>query len=357
MNVLFLCGREVNYPLNQTLIDSMREFFDVNVIYEHGSRKPILLRSAQVLTKALPHLVSNKYDLVFISFYGHLLTLPSAILTKIPTLFYPFISTFETLVDDRKIYSRNHLIAKLAFWLDRTSCRLADHILLDTQANINYFSSKFGIPIHKFHLLPIGCDERIFYPRDSTIDGKVIVIYHGAFLPLHGIDYVVQAANLLRNREDIQFHLIGNGLKYDQMRQLAAGYGLKNIQFNSSVPVRQLPIEIAKASIALGGHFGTSDKAARVIAGKTFQDLAMGKATIVGDGPANHELFQHGHDAWFCEVGNADALSRAILTLADDQTLRDQIGRNGRQTFIEKASMASMKPQLAAIIRKVVNHS
>ena len=102
--------------------------------------------------------------------------------------------------------------------------------------------------------------------------------------------------------------------------------------------------------ICLGGHFGTSDKAARVIAGKTFQDLAMGKPTIVGENAANHELLTHGYDAWFCPMSDPQALAEGIRTLAEDAPLRAQLGRNARRSFLERASLEVIQAQVRQVV-------
>ncbi len=354
MHILYLCGREASYPLNQVLIRSFRKFARVDVIAESGPRRPILLRSLQVLLSALPRLLSTHYDLVFVGFYGHLLMLPLKALTRAPILFNPFISTFETLVDDRKKFTARSLPARLAFWLDKTACRAASHILLDTQANIEFFSTTFGIERERFSCVYIGSDETLFSPQPEPESNQVIVIYHGSYLPLQGIDSVIHAAALLNADKTIRFHMLGNGLEYERIQKLVAELKVENIDFLPAVPVEKLPAAIARAEIALGGHFSSSSKASRVIAGKTFQDLAMGKATIVGDTSANHELLTHAFDAWFCPVENPRALAESIQTLAQDASLRRAIGSNARQTFLKTASIPVLTGQLQAVAQKVI---
>ena len=130
--------------------------------------------------------------------------------------------------------------------------------------------------------------------------------------------------------------------------------GLFVLEFLDFVPPKLMPDIIAEADICLGGHFGRSDKAMRVISGKTFQDIAMGKPTIVGDSPANRELLTHGYDAWFCRMNSPEDLALGIKTLAANPEDRLMIGANARQTFIENASLEVQTPKLKAIIEKVI---
>ena len=355
MKILFLCGRETGYPLNQVLVELMRKFSTVTVVNEHGSGKSILKRSAQVLAQALPEIRSGQYDLIVIGFFGHFLAPPVRALTHTPILFHPFISTYETLVFDRKKAGPNSLRGRLSFWLDRTACQAADHLLLDTHANVTYFSKLFQLPLERFSVIPIGSDERMFYPRPAQPNNGVkTVLYHGAYLPLQGIDVIIHAAKLLDEQPDIRFKMLGYGMEYDRIQALVKRLAIHNIDFCPGVPLNQLADQIAPADICLGGHFGTSEKAARVIAGKTFQDLAMGKATIVGDNDANRELLTHGHDAWFSPADDPQALANAIRTLASNTALREQIGRNPHQTFMQRASLSVLEGQLKLVVEKVV---
>lgn len=354
MRILFLCGREADYPLNRFLIDSCRRFARVDVPAERGSGKSILLRSLRVALEGLPGLLTREYDLVFVSFFGHFLMQPLRLFRRAPILFHPFISAYETLVDDRGRYAPGSLPARLARRLDLMALHAADHILLDTQANIDWFADQFGLPPESFSRICIGSDEGLFHPRPKRKSGgPTVVLFHGSYLPLHGIDIILHAAAALNDRNDILFRMVGRGMGYERITRLAAELGLRHIEFLDRVPLPVLPAVIAEADICLGGHFGDSDKALRVIAGKTFQDIAMGKATIVGDTRANHELLTHRRDAWFVPPSDPAALAGAIAALADDPARRERIGASAAHTFLENASLQVLAPQVRALVEKV----
>lgn len=356
--ILFLCGREAAYPLNRFLIDSARTFARVDVIDEDGPGHSIVRRSLRLAIEAVPRMLSGKYDLVLVGFFGHFLMLPAGLLRRSPVLFHPFISAHETLVEDRETYRPGSLPARLALRLDRTACYLADHLLMDTQANIEFFSRAFEIPAERFTRLYIGADERLFRPRPRPgSEGRVVALFHGSYLPLHGIDVILHAASRLDHRDDLVFRLVGKGMGYDRITALAAELGLRNIEFRDFVPLETLPEVIAGADICLGGHFGTSDKALRVIAGKTFQDIAMGRATVVGDTRANRELLTHGEDAWFVPPSDPDALAAALNRLADDGDLRDRLGTAAAATFRANASLEVLTPQLKKLIEGMIETS
>lgn len=355
MNILFLCGREVSYPLNQILIRSLQQIGNVEVIDANGSGKSILKRSIKVFFQAFPRLLAQPYDLVFIGFYGQFLAPAVRPFTKAPIVFHPLISTYETLVFDRKKVAQNSIPAKLAYTLDTAACRAADHILLDTENNAAYISKLLDIPREKFSTIFVGSDEHAFYPRPARQTGsRHLVIYQGSFLPLHGVDVIIQAAKLLDEHKNIRFRLFGDGPERKRIDQMIESLCISNIEFHPAISQKEMAEQLAEASVCLGGHFGPSEKAARVIAGKTFQDIAMGKATIVGENAANHELLTHRFDSWFCPMNDPHALAEAVLTLVENADLREKIGQNARQTFLQHASLQALAPKIGQVVNQVI---
>jgi glycosyltransferase involved in cell wall biosynthesis len=355
MKLLFLCGREIDYTRNQVLLRAFRRIGEVETVVESGTTKSLVFRSARIALRAFPDYISNRYDLIFVGFYGHLLMIPIGLFCKSPILFDAFVSTYDTLTSDRLSFSPKSLMGKMAAFLDRSACHFANKILLDTPAHEQYFSSILGVANHKLNSLPVSCNEEIFYPRvNSLAINKTLVLSYSSYLPIHGIDTIINAAEILRN-EPIQFRLIGQGPLYKSVYKYANELDLKNVTFLPPIPLQLLSDEIAVADICLGGHFGLSDKASRVIPGKIYQMLAMGKPVIAADSQANKELLQHGTSAYLCPAGNPPALAQAILDLHRDHQLCKNIGIGGRETYEKKCSEEVVTEKLRKLISEMIN--
>lgn len=355
MKILFLSGRELCYPRNDVLLRALGRLGVVEAI-GYPDRASIVLRSFQVLLRALPKLLRNDYDLVVVGFYGHFLMLAVGLVARAPILFDAFVSTFDTLAQDRQKFHPRSWPGRLSFWLDQASCRLADHILLDTPAHVRYFVDEFGLPEEKFSAVPVGCNETIFSPQTVWVPRRsgepVRVLHYSSFLPLHGTDVIVRAAALLRDKP-IEFRLIGDGPQYSQVRQLAGQLELQNVHFLPSIPLEALPGEIAVADICLGGHFGPSEKAGRVVPGKIYQMLAMGKPVIAAATQANRQFLTHEQNAYLCLPNRPEVLAAAILNLYDDADLCFRLGCAGRTLYEQTSSEQKINEQIEKIVMEL----
>jgi glycosyltransferase involved in cell wall biosynthesis len=356
MKILFVAGRELSYPRNDVMLRALQRFGEVNVIGENrlGS---LTLRNVRLILRLIPRILLNQHDLVFVGFYGHLMMLFAGILSRKPIIFDAFVSTYDTLSNDRQIVRPGSIIGKLAFHLDVVSCRLADHILLDTAQHIDYFVNTFNITPNLFDALPVGCNESIFYPREEPSNDQLTVLYYTTYQPLHGVDIVVQAAYLLRSRPDIHFRLIGTGPEYKKVKELIEQLKLNTISLTPYMPLNELPAEIGSADILLGGHFGTSSKADRVIPGKIYQILAMQRPLIAGDTLANRMLLDHGTSALLCRPGDPAAMAETIETLYKDSDLRSQIKTNGKKLYETCCSESTITERLELIVNRVLQET
>lgn len=348
MKVLFICGREPEYVRNQIILRSLHQFAEVNAITDSGKTYPG--RHLRLLIKLLSGY--REHDIVFVGFYGYLLVPLLRLLSRKPIIFDAYLSTYNTLCFDRRVVKPDSLLGRLVFLMDRLACRLADVVILDTRAHSAYFSNLYHLPPEKFRVLYLGYDEELFYPRSAPPERPFRVFYYGSFLPLQGIEYVVRAAKLLEDEPDIVFQIAGDGIRSGEIRALAESLNCKNIGFLGWIPYHQLPDAIAQASVCLGGHFSDTAKAQQVIATKTFQFLGMAKPTIVGDNPANTEIFTHGEHVYMCRVADPRSLVDAILTLRANRALREKIAWGGYRHSIERYSSARIGATLHDILRE-----
>jgi glycosyltransferase involved in cell wall biosynthesis len=355
MNIVFTSGRELDYPRNWMIFKLLQKKYKVNYIGRQSGRSNILKQSVLNAIKIFPYLRSQEYTLGFFGFYGHLLVLLVGKLAKPPLIFDAFLSTYDTLCFDRGYFSPTSIPGKFSKWVDIQACSIPKRIILDTRAQADFFHENLGIEKEKLDVLFVGCDEDLFFPRSQSLVNQKIVLFYGSLLPLHNIEVIIEAAKLTE-KYGVKFMFIG---PFDKIRseiktQLS---DCQNIQALPPVPIHKIPLYISNASICLGGHFGQSAKASRVIAGKTFQCIAMGKPTIVGDNQANRELLTHGYDAWFCKMNDARALAESILHLLSDDDLLRNLGKNAFQTFTLKASFSILEKELDEIIMKTIEAS
>ena len=333
MKILFISGRESTYTRNAVILKGLKDN-GVEIIKCTDESKSYFSRYLKIILKFLRNDLRD-FDLIFIGFFGQPLVPIIKKFSNKPIIFDAFLSAYDTMCFDRKKFSPNSVAGKFFYWLDRHSCELADKVILDSDVHINYFVNTFGLDRTKFERLFVGADDSIFFPisESECLNGKFNVFYYGSYLPLQGIEYIIKAAKQLEKDEDIQFKLVGNGIEHDKIVKLAQELDIKNVEFINWIPYENLPLEISKADICLGGHFSDVDKSKRVIAGKTFQFISMKKPVIVGDNPANRELFENGQNALLVEHANSNALADAILKLKEKKNLRLHIAEEGYRTF------------------------
>jgi len=350
--VLFISGREVDYIRNRVLLSALRTGFEVDTGTAVAPGTPLRMICGLLrLASRRPH-----YDVCFVGFYGQPLAVALSYLQRRPILLDAYVSTYDTVCQDRRWVPARSPGGRLAFWLDRHSCRRAAHVITDTRANADYFVDTFGIPKSKVSTVYVGCDQALFYPRDTRAAGDAPseVFYYSSFLPLHGTDVIIEAAALLRHRCDIHFTVGGDGRGRKAAQKEIQRLGLTNIELVGWIPLDELPEYISQASVCLGGHFSTIPKAARVISTKTFQFIAMRRATIVGENRATRELFDPGEHVYAVPMGDPEPLARAIRLLVDDDELRQHIAQRGYQRFQERLTMGVLAQEVAATVENAL---
>ena len=300
------------------------------------------------------------HDVVIVGYNGYFDLLLAKLLTKIrrkPLLFTPLFPLYETLIEDRSYMKTRSLKSKIIHKIDEVGCRLADLIVIETDEYIKYYNEEFGVPKEKFFQIPLGADEKTFYPRSSKKDPskRTRVLFYGTFIPLQGIHYIIKAAKLLESDPDIEFEIIGSGQLSEDIKDLAKRLQIRNTAFIEWVEYDTLPLHIQDADICLG-IFGDTPKAQRGIPIKVYEEMAMKKPVITGDTPAARDVFSHGEHVLLSPMADAKRPSEMILQLKNDVKLREKIAQEGyelyHRIFSEKHIAARLEIALSNCIQE-----
>jgi len=337
-----------DYARNKILISGLRKN-GVEVI-ECNSKRPFLLKYFDLVVQYWK--TRKKFDLIIVGFPGQTIVPLAKLICRKRIIFDAFLSVYDSYIFDRKTASPKSLKAKYYWFLDWFSCKLADKILLDTNEHIKYFSEVFGIKREKFSRILIGADDEVFYPKESkkAID-KFLVHFHGTYIPLQGIKYIIEAANILRG-ENIIFRLIGGGQEYKNIKEKIVSLELQNmVELIDFVPIEKVSKYISESDVCLG-IFGDTNKAKRVIPNKLYECVAMKKPVITADTIAIREIFKDNKELVFCAIADAESLANKILELRNNIEIRKKIANQGYNLYKEKFCPKVLGLELKNILKK-----
>ena len=318
--VLFISTKNSDYLRNTQEIEIIEQSAKSLKILAYKD-KSYLKRIIKIYLRCFKVIFSDKYDVIFVGFAPQLL-LPflNAFSRKSTLIIDFFISCYDTLVFDRRKFKENSFIAKIIHWIDKKTIENSDFVIADTKEHQKYFIKEFGLLNEKTEVLYLKADTSIYYPREqikaTEFQDKFIVLYFGSILPLQGVDVVLKSAEILADNADIHFYIIGP-LSDSQLVQ----YGpLKNVTHYKWLSQEELALKISEADLCLAGHFCNDiEKAKRTIPGKAYIYKAMQKPMILGDGPANHELYPPSEKDgnYYVPMGDAQKLAECILSVKE----------------------------------------
>ncbi len=268
----------------------------------------------------------------------------------VKVLFDPMISAWDKKVLEQKKWKAEEPRAKKLLKWEKKLMAGADFVAWDTSCHVDFAAEYLDVPREKMAALFTGTDEAVFYPKGSPEKSDTFrVLYHGAYLPLHGTETIVEAARLTEGKP-IQWDFLGWGAYKAETEAKAAG--LKNVRFLDKVPYEQVADVICAHDIVLG-VFGTTAKAARVIGNKVYECLACGRPTInefcTGYPPSAKDC----KAIKFIPAGDPAALVEAVEAYRADWANRETYFASAREFFERELSLGVVKGQLKAILERM----
>lgn len=193
-----------------------------------------------------------------------------------------------------------------------------------------------GVGAAKIHVVTNGADLSRFAPRprDDALacqlgfEGKFVVGYVGTHGMAHALDTVLQAADRLRDRQDIGFLFLGDGAQKAALKAKAAEMGLSSVVFVDSVTKDQVPRywSLLDGSII---HLKRTELFTTVIPSKLFECMAMGLPVLHGVAGESADIVRREECGVVFEPENAEALAREILALRGDPARRNAMSKAG----------------------------
>jgi glycosyltransferase involved in cell wall biosynthesis len=378
MRVCYFGTYDKNYPRNRIIIQGLRAngvdvderhiplWYDtkdkITVAFGGWIRLRFLARVANAyLSLMWQHSVSlRNYDAIILGYSGQfdaLLARPLTRLWSVPLVLDVFVS-IHLAAKERGLIETNPFAARMIYTIEKVACEIADLLFLDTSAYVDYFCKHYNLPKKKFRLVPLGANDRIFFPVSSREKSEQFqVLYFGKYLPLHGIDTILNAASLLKKETDIHFRMHGTGQLKETALELARSLDLDNVTFTGWLEdIARLSYEFAPYDVCLGA-FGDTAASRMTIQNKIYEGLAMRKAVITRDSPIVRSNFKDREHIILCPPDDPVALADAIMLLKDNSSLCNRVASNGYKVFIERYTPAIIGRQVKEHLERLTSEN
>jgi glycosyltransferase involved in cell wall biosynthesis len=232
-----------------------------------------------------------------------------------------YISLYDTYVRDRKLIKDGSKEAR--FWMEKDILALtkSDYIIHTASEELTYWEKILGINIDrsKVFIAPNCNVSTPVIKRKFMQDGILKICWWGTFIPLHGLDKILQAMKILKEHE-LQFTCTLLGVDNPHFYTYAEKIQLDNLEQHVvlrkdlSFPDGSLPkYLIDNCDLALG-IFGDTDKARYAVPNKLIEALAMESPTLTMNSPGLREFFNPETDLWTCEP-SPKSIAETILTI------------------------------------------
>jgi len=337
MKVLFSCSDKPTISRNRFHRNILKEKFDYSECISEG--KTYATRIPSILSR-LPFKMFGQ-DFYFVSYMGHFLVIFMRLFTKKPIVFDFYLSIFDMMCNDRKVYTPESMLGKLTYWIEKKSLEKADYVIVDTHKLIESLSNMYGVPKEKFVRVPLTINEdNVVQKEVARYKEQFTVLYVGSYIPLHGTEVIMEAAKLLEEKNaDIFILMIGQGPDHAKCQALAKEYKLKNIEFKGFMTLEELNYYYNATDINLG-LFSIGERANSVVLNKTNDSFRVGKPHLTLETDAMKEAFTDNEDIFYTKDNKPETLADRIIQIKNDPTLVASVGKNASRSYVDKLSNA-----------------
>lgn len=190
--------------------------------------------------------------------------------------------------------------------------------------------------------------------RELGIEDKFVFMYAGNIGHPTDIETIVEAADLLTDREEFHFVFIGAGVKKKWLESEVKRRSLRNVTVLDYRPRSEQIVFLNACDVGLvaliKGMWGTA------MPSRTYNIMAAGKPilALTESGSELARVIDEEEIGWHLEPGNAEALRDQIVEIFEEKDRPEEMGRRAREAALEKYST---KAAVEAYSRAVGNEA
>ncbi len=254
---------------------------------------------------------------------------------------------------------KNRLIIGVLEKIEMFLYRKADLVVAVAQGTIDTLVRR-GIPKNKLTLIPNGVELEQFQNGNAHVkktlgfEKSFVVSYIGTHGLAHRLETVLDAANLLKDDNRIQFLLVGDGAEKQNLVIRARELGLTNVYFHDQINRALIP-DFYNASDLFLVPLRKADLFTRNIPSKVYEIMAARKPMIIATEGESRKLVEQCGAGIGVSPENSAELAGKIMYLLDNEEDCRLMGANGYAFVLANASRKRLAEDYLIVLQGLIN--
>jgi len=249
-------------------------------------------------------------------------------------------------------------LSKLLKWQEKVSIKFAHSVITTNKSFKDRFVQR-GCPPDKINIVMNSPLDSIFNkfinkPKNKSDEKKFVLMYHGSIVERNGLDDLVNAVNILKEKiPGLQLIVYGYGEYLPVFLEIVEKLNLENIiEFRDLVPIDKIAEIIPNCDIGIIpnklGPFTQINFPTRI-----FEYLHMKKPVIVPRTQGINDYFNE-ESIYYFNSGNVENLAEVIFKIYSDQDKAAEVVKKGYEIY-QKYRWENQAKNLIEIYEKLHN--
>lgn len=213
----------------------------------------------------------------------------------------------------------------------------------------------------KIEMVSNSSDLKVFSPEISGTkirekygwSDKFVLMHFGAMGKANGLDFLVEAAENLKDNTSIHFVIIGDGATRQPLLDKVNKLGLKNIELLGSIPKTVLPgyVAICDVSMVIFADYPILEHNS---ANKFFDSLSSGKPILLNYSGWQREILEQHRAGFGCSQFDIDEFIEKVLYLSSNRNELESMGKNARLLAEKEFNRDLLSSKVLSVIESAV---
>ena len=256
---------------------------------------------------------------------------------------------------------KNKLLIRLLRSSERIIYHSASHIIA-LSPGIREGIRSSGVEEEQITMIPNMSKKSLFYPHPPNLKlasalgidtGCFNAVHFGALGFANGLDYVIEAANLLNLQgiNDIHFIFAGEGKMEKPLKEKCAKLRLKNVKFLGAHPMKTTAeiVNLCDCSLVM---FSDVPVLYTNSPNKLFDSLSAGKPVVINSNGWTRSIVEDHRCGKYADPSDPADLARVLVDMKDSSDELSEMKKNCRMLAEQVYDKSILTGQFLSVIEK-----